>query len=211
MIVASSSLALSSILGEKMTFSDFKKIIIEDVDKTILKAKKTNKSTGAFSELLNFPNVSKQSISIKMGNILENSYNKFIDENEIAKSIKNVEKDNINHQIDIMFLYNNNLYYFESKINLNLDTEKSKATIYKIKKIEEYLTKKYSKYNIICKLLSSRYDTSSNVKHTKKQYIDYCDVYGYSDFFKIFGVEVTKEQWENFFNEVGELIVKTLM
>jgi len=46
------------------------------------------------------------------------------------------------------------VYYYELKLNINLDTEKLPATIEKVKMIEEYLKKEYPEYQIKSAILN---------------------------------------------------------
>jgi len=58
-----------------MTFEYFKELVKADVKKNIIDAKKPD-TTGSFGEILwrDVKTISKQSINIKMGNVLERSY-----------------------------------------------------------------------------------------------------------------------------------------
>ena len=195
-----------------MNLVDFKKELIAEVDNTIINcSKKLKDENGSFCELLKFPNLSKQSVSIKMGNVLEKIYNKFLNSFDGVENLKPVNKNISSHQIDLLFKKEDTIYYFESKLNLNLDTEKSKATINKVKTIESYLTKKYPNNKIVAKLLSSRFDKSENVKFIKEKYIKKSDVFGYSDFFKLFDIMIRIKEWEDLFSEIGERIVEATM
>jgi hypothetical protein len=185
------------------TFSRFQEILIEEVKRTSFK--KESESSGSFVELL-FPTTSAQSINIKMGNVVENSFKKFVA--ETAKNLIEEEKNNINNQLDLLFFYNDFIYYFEVKNNLNIDTEKSKATSNKISEIQNYLNKKYGE-KVIAKALSARYDTIKNIKNTKIKYINKTNTYGYSDFFNIFEISVSIKEWEEFFKKVGIMIIES--
>jgi hypothetical protein len=194
-----------SVYNEGMrTFKDFEALLLKEVEATSFS--RATKSTGSFTELL-FPMTSAQSIAIKMGNVLERALQAFIRSN--AKDLTAIEKDNIKHQLDALFSSEDGtVYYFEIKANLNLDTEKSKEVAKKVAEIEAYLKSVYGE-KVISRALSCRYNTAINVKNVKRAYLNETNVFGYADFFKIFGVEVSIEEWENFFKKVGATIIET--
>lgn len=183
-----------------INFNTFKEIVLEDVEKNIIKAQKKKKEDGSFGELL-FKSFSLQSVNIKMGHVIERSWKKFV------SSVEGASIDSVNmiegSQVDILFDYNGTKYYFESKNNLNIDTEKTIATKNKVEKIKDFLLKENN--NVVAKILMNRYSSNETAKFYKSP-ITKNDIYGYSQFFNIFGIEVTKEDWEDFFLEVGTYI-----
>jgi len=182
-------------------FEKFKEIVLEEVKNTFFNKKNKTEETGSFLELLKLP--SSQSISIKIGNVLEKSYNKLIFN---INGVENIKDGMIsNHQIDLLFLYNNCIYYFEIKNNINLDTEKTRETFNKIKDVEGALLKKYD--NVVSKILVNRFPTKEKMKFFKNP-ISKNDLIGYSDFFDLFNVSVSEAEWKEFFNYVGEVILK---
>ena len=76
-------------------------------------------------------------------------YEDFLDVYDTKSETKKGKKD-----LDVCFTIGNTIYYFESKLNLNLDTEKTEATDNKIKDINEYLVKKNVNYNVVSALLT---------------------------------------------------------
>jgi hypothetical protein len=184
-----------------LDFNKFKEIIYEEVNNRIIIPSFEEKENGSFSELM-FNKLSTQSVNIKMGNVLEESWKKFI---SLSEGVQLENKRKIeDSQIDILFWFDN-VYYFECKNNINLDTEKSIATFNKIKKIEKFLKKDND--NVISKVLVNRYNTTANMKFYKTP-LTKEDLYGYNDVFNIFGINVLKEEWESFFKDVGNYILK---
>lgn len=182
----------------------FKETIIEDINKNIILGASKKKSTGSFGELL-WGKTSVQSINIKMGNVLERSWNVFLDNiTDVIKIDKGMEYGS---QIDVMFSYKDTVFYFESKNNVNLDTEKTIATKEKIVRIEYLLEKDYPDKIIISKVLSNRNSRTEMVNFYKKPFTQN-DFYGYSDFFDIFSIDVSKKDWETFFFEQGKRILE---
>lgn len=183
-----------------VNFDTFKEIVYKDVQENIIKSQRKKKEDGSFGELL-FKSFSLQSVNIKMGHVLERSWKKFV------SSIEGVFVENLNmiegSQVDILFDYNETKYYFESKNNLNIDTEKTIATKNKVEKIKDFLSKEND--SVVAKILMNRYSSNETAKFYKHP-IAKNDIYGYSQFFDIFGIVVTKEDWEDFFLEVGTYI-----
>jgi len=186
-------------------FEDFQTNIYNITRRVIIEGLKKKKNTGSMTEIMGLP--SSQSIAIKMGNVLEEAYNKFVDEK--AQSIRKELQKQVPHQIDIAFIFGNIVYYFESKANLNLDTEKSKVTIDKVKEIEKKLKELYPSYRVVAKCLSSRYRTGKETKNVKTNIIPLESIYGYKEFFEIFeeSLSIEIEQWETIWKEVGEYII----
>jgi len=187
-----------------MSFKRYKEIVYRNVDNYILNNQTKKTENGSFSELL-FSSFSMQSINIKFGHVVEKSWNEYI------FGISGTELDDRNiidgSQVDILFSYNNIKYYFESKNNINIDTEKSIATINKVKKIEAFLLKENNE--VVAKILSNRYSNSDTIKHFKKS-ISREDIFGYSQLFSVFNVDVTIKEWEDFYREVGDYIYKNI-
>lgn len=190
---------------ENNTFENFKEILLKDVKDNIINSQTAKKEAGSFGELL-FSSFSMQSINIKMGHVLERSWKNFVSSIEDAS----IDKTNMieGSQVDILFDFNGTKYYFESKNNLNIDTEKTIATKNKVFKIEEYLSKENSK--VVAKILMNRYSSNETAKHYKTP-ITKNDIYGYSQFFDIFGIVVSKKDWEEFFLEVGTYIFDNII
>ena len=185
------------------TFARFSRLFNAEVKRMQLKEKDTE--TGSLIELLNFPR--SQSIMSRLGFALEKTFNRFLESTKGVK-ILNSKRDVAlyGHQLDLLFKYKKTIYYFELKSNLNLDTEKSKSVVKKIQKLKRLLQAKYPKNKIVSVALSARYDRKEEIKHIKRPINANIHLYGYADFFDIFGVCTTKGRWEAMFKRIGETI-----
>jgi len=183
-------------------FPIFKKIVLKNVDELIINSNKKRKEHGSFSEIL-FSGISFQSINIRMGIVLEKSWNEYIASIPNAKIINLQILDK--KQIDLLFEFNNSIFYFEIKNNVNLDTEKSKATFNKIQDLKILLEKHFSK-PVNAFLLLNRYSDSKKIKSIKKP-LTKSIIYGYSELFKMFDIAVNEKDWNDFFKSVGTYII----
>jgi len=181
----------------------FKDILIEETTNKFSKIEKRKKS-GSFSELLFSNMINYQSINIKMGNVLERTWKRYIDSHTdaILHDINKIDK----YQIDLLFEYDNVLYYFEIKNNTNLDTEKTKAVFDKIYAMKDILTDKYDK-QVKCFVLSNRYDTHKHVNHIKNP-LTRDIIFGYNDLLSLFNDNIMKYEWEKMMKEIGSLIIE---
>ncbi len=79
------------------------------------------------------------------------------------KNLENIKPKNTKGKRDVDHLFldkiNKVIYYAEIKSNLNLDTEKSKATINKCKEIQQELMKEFPEHKINMYLVGIRYYT----------------------------------------------------
>ena len=181
----------------EVAFNIYKNILIHKIDEIIIN------SNNNFSICSQFQLPSSQSIVSQLGFKTENAINDFLNTLQGVTNLKfNTYRIN-NHQIDILFCHKNRIYYFESKINMNMDTEKSSKSKDKLNNIEIYLKQNYPGKKITCKFLNMWEHTSKNMDYLKNS-IKKQDVYGYFDFFKIFGIQVPKNEYNNLFNVVKQ-------
>lgn len=100
------------------------------------------------------------------------------------------------------------VYYAELKANLNLDTEKSKATINKCFSIKDELKNKYPDYDIKMCLVGLRYYSKSILPRTIKNKFMMIDdnLCGMNDYLEILGLEnlsfKDEEQYKYFINYI---------
>jgi hypothetical protein len=188
-----------------MSLDLFKRFILKDVNN--IKISKNIKITGSFIELLDVPRY--QSICIKLGTIFERSINYYINNNEInvVNMITMHPKIN-NKQIDCIFKKDNTIYYFEIKNNINLDTEKSKAVYDKVLEIEKYLKNLYPESKIISGILTMRFSNRDIINRCNivKKPIDKLIIYGYTDFFSIFNLDMDEEYFMILINNIKEIL-----
>lgn len=189
-----------------MNFDRFKEILSEEVNNIIIEPRltETKKEKGSFCELLYRDLPSMQSINIKMGNCLERTWKLLISEE--SDVVFDARKKILGHQIDILFHKNEETYYLESKNNLNIDTEKTIATYNKLVTIRNFLEEE-ERQNVFSKVLNNRYSYGYLVKDFKYP-ITQNDIMGYSELFEVFNVSVDKLEWENFFLDIGNNILR---
>ena len=102
-------------------------------------------------------------------------------------------------EMDIYFEYNDVNYYFECKTNLNLDSEKSKATDKKVGDIFDYLRKTETK-PVDGGVLSCWYEKENKLPIKVK------NVFYMKDFFRIFNLDISKDEYYNIFLDFGKTI-----
>lgn len=152
-------------------------------------------------KLLNNPNLT-QSQCIKFGKIFEgfikgiiSNFNYEIIHEEYI-SIIGKQKD-----VDICFIMGDKIYYFESKLNLNLDSEKSKATDKKISDVTNQLQKIHPDKEIMSGLLTCWWEHEKGINVKTKTKLFYM-----KDFFELMGAKTTKENYYSTMKKFGEQI-----
>ena len=90
---------------------------------------------------------------------------------------------------------------------MNLDTKKSAKEKEVLEEVKNILKKEEER--VFAKFICNRYSSSKDTVNFKFP-ITQEDIVGYSDVFSIFGIEVSKEEWENFFSFLGNYILETL-
>ncbi len=154
------------------------------------------KMTGSMIEILPIP--SAQSFCIKLGNTIEKCFNEYI----VRMGVEIISDTMLdNRQADLYFEYNDDLYYFESKNNVNLDSEKSPAVSGKIFQMEKEVD--------IVGCLSFRAATKKELsKWASGKLVSY--LYGYNDFFEIFEDKLEKNEYNEILNCIGNVYKKML-
>lgn len=105
--------------------------------------------------------------------------------------------------IDICFIKNRILYYFESKANSNLDAEKVYVTKKKIRLIKEYMKKHHDVDDVKVGVLTMWYEKEKNMSIKFK---NETQLFFFKDFLEIleYENEVTKEDYYNNLLEFGK-------
>ena len=148
-----------------------------------------------------------QSQAIKFGNMFQNMIKdiiksaggevlsqQFADVYGVGDSKSNKgQKD-----VDIWFTLNNKMYYFEAKTNLDLDSEKSKATDNKVRAIAEWMKSNYPNYEIISGVLSCWYTKEFGLSVKVK------DVFYIEDLFKILNIECSGDEYYQIMRDLGK-------
>lgn len=182
-----------------MTFLIYKNILCNNIN-FITNNKNNNTSLCSRLEL-----PSSQSIVSQLGFKTENSINEYVNTHSDVTNLRMMYPKIGNHQVDVLFKYKKTIYYFESKNNLDMDSEKSIKSNEKIRNIKKFLKKEFRGYRIVCKYLNMWIHGSNQMNRLKGR-INVKDVFGYSGFFRIFGVHVTKSE----FNKLQSCVKKQL-
>lgn len=132
---------------------------------------KTSKDPTSISSLIDRP--LSQSDCIKIGIAIEDLLRRFITNN--IDGIKDIKERNTKSRKEKDHIFINEtdkvIHYAEVKANLNLDTEKYKATINKCIEINHELTTQYPDYTIKMYLVGARYLNSSEMSDAiRKKY-----------------------------------------
>lgn len=147
--------------NDTITFENMKNIFefIVSQNKYVKNCISTSKKDpNSFSYIVEFQIT--QSDCIKLGNGIEGSLRDAI-AHLLKKKLKVIDKKNTKgkQEIDHLFVDDDNkiVYYAELKTNINLDTEKCKATVEKCLKNQDDLKKEYPNYEIKMFLVACRY------------------------------------------------------
>jgi len=162
-----------------------------------------------------------QSKRIQLGNRTENAINLAIKKHPATTSQKgdgtslwmNTDTNEVSTEgngqgqkdMDCCFTLNNEndyVYYFEIKTNLELDTEKSKATIEKVKKITTCLEKsrRYPRGVFSSHLSPFWDDTDVVISSTMK----HADIMFFGQFCELMGWTITRADWIDMLQDVGK-------
>ena len=194
---------------------------MEWVQQNVLNCKFTCTKPGSISHLLFGEKPSEQSISIKVGHLGEFIAKELIQTNpqlellpcgiqQIYDNNDKIKKGKMD--IDLIFKDETNhiIYYRELKGNIELDTEKIKATIYKCNEINKFLKTTHANYRIDCGILNwSVYDREiltagrSNIKTLESGEIKVDHV---ADFLRIIQVVWKKDDYYAYFRQLGNTI-----
>ena len=179
------------------------------------KQEHTRTKIGSLNYLLFGSTVSKQSILIKLGMLGEEYLKMFINydpEFELFPSGIIKLQNNKKKDFDLIWLHKEKeiLYYRELKSNINLDTEKIQATIYKINLLDNELKCKYPKYRINSGILNwSIYDKEDSINNKyiiKKFENNNIKVDFFNDFLNILNIDWSKVEFYKYWRELGDII-----
>jgi hypothetical protein len=151
------------------------------------KRKRNPASSGSMKEVIERDMTQGQ--SIQLGNGIEKTFTDII---LGETSLRNMKAGNVKgiKETDHLFAdhVHKRLYYAELKTNLNLDTEKSRATIEKCKQFARHFAK-LKDYSVTWFLVCPRYlEKSEMPKHIMKKYMEIEDhVVGTNEYFKALG------------------------
>ncbi len=176
-------------------FSEIKLII--DKNKYINKKIKYKIDKTSLTYILN--NKLSQSNLIRLGFSLEKFLTDLIlYKNNNIKDFKQKVSKTIKQDVDHLFLLENTIYYSELKSNINLDTEKSKATCDKIKHISEKLKILCPNYKIKSFLVSCRYYKKDIIPKILLNKYKNLNVLGINDYLSILKINFTFKNEEDY-------------
>ena len=152
--------------------------------------------------LLNNPTLD-QSQSIRFGKVFESFIKSII--SELGHPILYEDLVSIPYKgqkdVDLCFIKDDVVYYFECKINLNLDSEKSKATDEKIDNIEQFLKTKHPGKTIVVGCLTCWYEKEAKMHITPK-----VKIFFLKDLLQLLGYNISKQECTDMYYEFGRNI-----
>jgi hypothetical protein len=104
---------------------------------------------------------------------------------------------------DIIFTISKDMYYFEVKTNLNLDSEKSKATDLKIHKITQWLSRNNPDYRVRGFALTCWFDQEEGLS------VKVHNVLYMRDFFSILGISMTRVEYYTLMRDFGRTLIQS--
>lgn len=171
------------------------------------KKKKKPTSSGSMKEIIDRDLT--QSQLIMLGSGIEKVFTDYILKTTSLKNIKN-KTNKGSKETDHLFLdeVRKRIYYAEIKSNLNLDTEKARATIEKCKLIVKELENQYTGYSIVWSLVCSRYVEKSKIPNILMKKFGEIEenVVGANEYFKSIGCPVfeTEVEYHMVINDVAD-------
>lgn len=155
---------------------------------------KKHKESGSFLEILGIP--SSQSLTIKLGNTIEKCFKNYITD----KGAKVLFLTKHGRQLDLHFSFGGTTYYFEIKNNVNLDTEKTKAVINKLEQMKDIAEIR----GVLSFRASSKKELEKFAKPSLRSYL-----FGYNDFFSIFGENLTNENFDDILKTIKNIFLES--
>lgn len=185
-----------------------------DWTKKLLQTKNSMTKPGSIIYLLHGRKISDHSINVRFGHLGEILLKNIIESNENLKLFNCGIQDISNLKLDVDLIWynkdNNTLYVREIKANINLDTEKIKAVINKLKIVfYNHFKEEYPDYNIDVGLVSwtlykkhkktNRYIIRNFAKNDIK--VEY-----FNDFLKLTNFVWSENDFYSYFKELGKLV-----
>lgn len=150
-----------------------------------------------------------QSLRIRIGIWLEKMINIYAQNNKNLNIIQSKKNSKGQYQQDFYAIdeKHKQIFYFEFKSNINLDTEKARSTKTKIKRL---LSKhQQENYEVKGGLLALRYLYRKNIPSRLQDKFKGIDLYGINEFFQLIGVDtMTDEEYDNCLIELVQRLEK---
>lgn len=192
--------------------------IIEKKTKILASKKITKTKKGSVSYLLFGQQLSKQSINIKFGTLLEQSYLQYISKQPgivLGKTGVQTTFDKSKKDFDIVWIDNAKkvVYYRECKTNIDLDSEKLPATTEKVAALHKDLQIKYPDYEIdsgvFCPTIFSKKEIENSTINNKVVQFEKRNVKVefVQDILKYFKAETTEKEYYDHFNKMSKILL----
>lgn len=140
----------------------------------------------------------QQSCTITFGNVLEKTAMNYA-ESMNAKVFR--KKNLLASNIDILFKLNNYIYHLESKVNIELDNDKTRKALESLKRkntvIFNALRCNEEGWQLISKFVVWTKEDAHEASLISKHPLKIKHLMGFKDFFILFGVEITKDDFFN--------------
>ena len=191
--------------------------VLIDIIQSFSKTEITETRAGSVKWLLFGPEKSRQSISIKLGKIIGETFTKMLIKGKgkfklLECGILKLQNCNKKKDFDLIWVdYENNIvYYRECKGNMELDTEKLPATIDKIKKLTLDLQLKYPQFKVNAGILNwsiyERRDAVGGLNQINKCEKENIKVDHFKDFIIILSYIWSKKDFYDYFRKIGTIM-----
>lgn len=150
-------------------------------------------------------NISEEYGKLKVEDIKEISY--LSTTKVIKKGKKAGQFKTIKHQLDLVLSDSRNVYYYEVKNNLFLDSGKQRDLLITLSNIENELKKIYPNKKVHCYILHALATTEVAKKDIISKNASY-KVIGFDDFFSMNCIDISNSDYARSINYLGKIIMK---
>ena len=203
-----------SIINQHLFNTYFGELSLDDIFNIGIKGINKNVKTKYDETSLKFLSKKKleQGQCIILGNTLEKIFSNVVENTTTLENIKQKNKKGEKEKDHLFIDYEKKeVYYSEIKSNINLDTEKSKATYEKCQDIVKELENNYEGYKVIWCLTSLRYLYNHDIPlNLKKKYKNISEnLFGLNEYLKMVGSKFIfkdMDDYKNFIDKTVEYI-----
>ncbi len=192
--------------------------IIETKTKILASQTITKTRKGSVKYLLFGQQPSKQSINIKFGTLLEQSFLKYIENQPgiiLGKTGVQITSNKSKKDFDMVWIDKRKkvVYYRECKTNIDLDSEKLPATTDKIHSLQKELKTKYPNHTInaavFCPTVYSKKEIENDTLSSKVSQFNRrnVEVEFVEDLLKYFNAKTTAEEYYEHFHKMSSIIL----
>ena len=150
-----------------------------------------------------------QSQSIRFGNMFQNFIKSVVIEaggNVLTQQFADIygvgetKSNKGQNDVDSWFNYGDKMYYFEAKTNLDLDSEKSKATDQKVSAISDWMKITYPDCEVVFGILSCWFTKEPGLPVKVK------NVFFMQDLFNLLDIKISAEEYYQIMKDFGKMI-----